>query len=44
MAERASYPWFMVMVLGIAVRPQSIFFEVGRVARYALVCVYSLNL
>ena len=44
MIERAPYPWFMIMILIIAVRSQSIFLVIGRVARYALVCVYSLHL
>lgn len=44
MTERASYPWFMIMVLIVTVRPQSIFLVVRRVARYELVRVYSVDL
>ena len=34
----------MIMILIIAVRSQTIFLVIGRVARYALVCVYGLHL
>ena len=44
MIERELYRWFMIMVLTITVRAQSIFLVVGRVARYALIGMYSLKL
>ena len=44
MVERAPYPWFMIMILIVAVRAQTIFLVIGRVARYALVRVYGLDL
>ena len=44
MVERAPYPWFMIMILIVSVRSQTIFLIIGRVARYALVRVYGLHL
>ena len=41
--ESGPYPRLMIMVRVVAVRPQSIFLVVRRVARYALVGVYNLN-
>ena len=42
--ERAPYPWFMIMILIVTVGSQAIVLVIGRVARYALVRVYSLHL
>lgn len=44
MTERASYRRFVIMVLIITVRPQTIFLVVRRVTRYALVRLDSLDL
>ena len=43
MVERAPYPWFMIMILIVAVGSQAIFLVIGRVARYTLVRMYSLH-